>query len=80
MNKYKISESKLNEFWGLLFKKPKTPSQIQKIVDNDPVLRKLQKDYDKLGTQAAQQVRDIKKTNPDIFNNLVKMGLAPKDL
>lgn len=80
MKKYKLSESNINEFWNLFFKKPKTPAEIQKVVDNDPKLRQLQKDYDRLGIQAANQIRGLKKTNPDIFNNLVKMGLAPKDL
>jgi hypothetical protein len=80
MKKYKISESKLNEFWGLFTKKPKTPYEIQKLVDNDPVLRKLQKDYDKLGLQATDIVLDVKKRDPSLFNDLVKIGLVPKNL
>jgi len=80
MKKYKLSESKINEFWDLFFKKKKTPYEIQKIVDNDPILKKLQADYDKLDSKASDGLKTIKRQDPDIFNTLVKMGLAPKDI
>ena len=38
MKKYKISESKLNEFWGWFGKKK--PQSLQKVIDNDPELKK----------------------------------------
>ena len=36
MKKYKISESKLNEFWGWFGKKK--PQSLQKVIDNDTFL------------------------------------------
>ena len=51
--KYKVSESNLKEFFGLFGKKDK-PKQIQHIIDNDPVLKSIDKkisDMDKNATQ-----------------------------
>jgi uncharacterized protein YdcH (DUF465 family) len=80
MKKYKLSEGNVNEFWDLFSKKKKTPSEIQKIVDNDPILKKLQADYEKLDDKAGPVIHNIKKRSPQAFNMLVQMGLVPKDI
>ena len=80
MKKYKLSEGNINEFWDLFSKKKKTPYEIQKIVDNDPILKKLQADYEKLDDKAGTVIHNIKKRSPQAFNMLVQMGLVPKDI
>ena len=44
MKKYKISKKNLKEFFGFFTSKKKTPAEIQKLIDNDPVLQRLEKD------------------------------------
>jgi hypothetical protein len=39
MKRYKISKENLNEFWGWFGKKK--PQTMQQVIDNDPVLNKL---------------------------------------
>jgi hypothetical protein len=47
MPKYKISKSYLKEFFGLFGKKDK-PEDFQKLIDNDPSLKKLDVDIAKI--------------------------------
>ena len=77
MKKYKLSEGNINEFWEMFFKKKKTPSEIQKIVDNDPILKKLQADYDKIDASTSHILRNIKSKDPETYNKLAKLGLGP---
>jgi|LakMenEpi03Aug12_release.lakeMendotaPanAssembly.Ray.scaffolds.fasta_scaffold02084_13 hypothetical protein len=80
MKKYKLSEGNINEFWELFFKKKKTPYEIQKIVDNDPILKKLQADYDKIDASTGPILHNIKSRNPEIYDKLAKIGLVPKNI
>ncbi len=71
--KYKISESNLTEFWGL-FRSKKAPEKIQNIIDNDPVLTKLQRDIDDINSKTEDYLEKVKKRNPDIYQYLQKAG------
>lgn len=53
MPKYKISKSNLKEFFGLFGKKNK-PKDLKTIIDNDPVLKKLDADIAKLNDRSGQ--------------------------
>jgi len=79
MKKYKLSESKINEFWDLFFKPKKTPYEMQKVVDNDPVLKKLQADYEKLNYKAKDVIDKVQKESPAVYKLLIQKGLLPKD-
>lgn len=73
--KYKISESNLKEFFGLFGKKDK-PKQIQTIIDNDPVLKSIDKkitDMDKTATQ------NMIKKYPEMKQFLKKHGFTGFD-
>ena len=54
-------------------------NMIQNIIDKDPVINELQKEYDEMDAKAVQGLDNIQKNDPDIYNELVKLGLAPKD-
>ena len=70
MQKYKISKSKLNEFFGL-FGKKKKPEEIQSLIDNDPVLQKINKEIGDLNDKAA----DWLKKDPATVKILKKYGI-----
>lgn len=53
MPKYKISKSNLKEFFGFFGKKNK-PKDLKTIIDNDPVLKKLDADIAKLNDRSGQ--------------------------
>jgi hypothetical protein len=53
MPKYKISKSNLKEFFGW-FGKKKKPKDLQSVIDNDPVLKKLDADIAKSNMRAGQ--------------------------
>ena len=71
--KYKISESNLNEFWSL-FTRKKTPEKLQKVIDNDPVLKQLQAKIDSIDAKAKDYLDKVKKDEPSIYQYLVKNG------
>jgi len=73
--KYKISESNLKEFWGL-FTSKKTPQKLQKIIDNDPVLRQLQSKIDAIDAKSKNYLDKIKKDDPEIYDYLLKHGFV----
>lgn len=56
MKKYKITRPYLNEFFGI-FGKPNKPEKLQRIIDNDPVLKKLDADLDVINKEAADRIR-----------------------
>ena len=58
--KYKISRKNLNEFFSF-FGKKQTPSEIRKVIDNDPILKKLDKDIGDINDKAGDR---MKKTLP----------------
>lgn len=73
--KYKISESNLMEFWGL-FTSKKTPEKLQKIIDNDPVLRQLQSKIDAIDAKSKDYLDKVKKDDPEIYGYLLKHGFV----
>jgi hypothetical protein len=68
--KYKISESNLKEFFGLFGKKDK-PKQIQHIIDNDPVLKSIDKKISDMDKNATQ---NMVKKYPDMKQLFQKYG------
>ena len=56
MAKYKISKENINEFFGLFGKKKKNRGELQKLIDNDPRLKALDKDIAKLNKQAVDNM------------------------
>jgi hypothetical protein len=74
MKKYKISKHSLKEFFGFLTKK-KTPQEIQKLVDEDPVLQKLQKDLRVINAKNQQYMDDLKTKNPKLYKWLDDNGM-----
>lgn len=53
MAKYKISKSNLKEFFGF-FGKKKKPKDLQQVIDNDPVLKKLDAELAKSNIRAGE--------------------------
>ena len=53
MPKYKISKSNLKEFFGF-FGDKKKPKDLQTVIDNDPILKKLDADIAKLNNRSGQ--------------------------
>lgn len=59
MKKYKIKRKNLKEFFGF-FGLRKKPEEIQKLIDNDPVLKKLEKDLAAINSKAQSELeRDV---------------------
>jgi len=77
MKKYKISKSNLKEFFGLFGKKK--PQTLQSIIDNDPVLQKLDKEMGDIVKSFAPRVRKIADEQPELFKKWVKLGIIDKD-
>jgi hypothetical protein len=66
MPKYKISKKYLNEFFGW-FGKEKKPKDLQSVIDNDPVLKKLDADIAKFNNRSGQ-------LSPEFVKILKKYG------
>jgi hypothetical protein len=77
MKKYKISKHNLKEFFGFIGKK-KTPAEIQKVIDNDPILQKLQRDAKAINDKGIDYAEKLKKRNPQLYK-WVKDNLTVKD-
>ena len=77
MKKYKISKSNLKEFFGLFGKKK--PQTLQSVIDNDPVLRKLDKEMGDIVKSFAPRVRKIADEQPELYQKWVKLGIIDKD-
>jgi hypothetical protein len=78
MKKYKISESKLNEFWGWFGKKK--PQTLQQVIDKDPELKQIDNDIKDLIDSQIPILLRIKKNRPDHWKIMVQKGLVPADL
>lgn len=78
MKRYKISKENLNEFWGWFGKKK--PQTLQQIVDNDPVLKKIDREIQNTIDSQVPYLLKIKKEKPEDWAWMVKAGLVPKDL
>jgi hypothetical protein len=74
MKKYKISESRLNEFWGWFGKKK--PQSLQKVIDNDPELKKLDKEMKDLVDSQLPILLRLKKRDPELWKLMVDKGLV----
>jgi hypothetical protein len=79
MKKYKISESNLNDFWNWFTKKSQPPT-LQKVIDNDPELKRLRQDMKDLIDSQIPILLRIKKNRPDHWKMMVQKGLVPADL
>ena len=77
MKKYKISKSNLKEFFGLFGKKK--PQTLQSIIDNDPVLQKLDNEMTDIVKSFAPRVRKIADEQPELYKKWVKLGIIDKD-
>jgi len=77
MKRYKISESKLNEFWGLFGKKK--PETMQQIIDDDPILKKLDAELADINQSYVPRLRQMKKEDPKLFKKMQDMGIIGKD-
>lgn len=74
--KYKISKGYLSEFFGLFGKSKEDRSKkINTLIDNDPILKKLDKDIEALNKRATDR---IKLTDPDFVDILKKHGVDIK--
>jgi len=74
--KYKIKKSNLKEFFGLFSKKP-TPDRIQKLIDDDPELKKIQSKIDALNRTAVPHMEKLKKEDPALYKKFQDAGFAP---
>jgi hypothetical protein len=78
MKKYKISKENLNEFWGLFGKKK--PQTLQQVIDNDPILNKLDDELYDINRSYIPKLQKIKDNEPEMWKQLLKYGLVdPKD-
>jgi len=77
MKKYKISETKLNEFWGWFGKKK--PNKLQNVIDNDPVLRKLDDELQDMIGSFYPHLKKIQKEDPKMFKYLKDNGFIGPD-
>ena len=77
MAKYKIKKENLNEFWGLFGRKK--PQTMQQIIDDDPVLKKLDAELYDINRSYIPKLKKMKENNPDFFDKLVKAGLVNLD-
>jgi hypothetical protein len=76
MKRYKISESNLNEFWGWFGKKK--PQTMQQVIDNDPVLKQLDKELENIATSYIPRFKQMKKEDPKLFKKMQDMGIIGK--
>jgi hypothetical protein len=67
MKKYKISKKNLKEFFGFFTGKKKTPAEIQKLIDNDPVLQRLEKELRAINAKAEPHMNKLKDRNPELY-------------
>ena len=76
MLKYKISKSNLKEFFGLFGKsKENRQSIINQLIDNDPVLKKLDKDIADINKKATERMKTY---DPAWIELLRKQGVNIK--
>lgn len=74
--KYKISKSNLTEFFGLFGKKKEDRAKkVNDLIDNDPILKKLDKEIEAINKRATDR---IKTTDPDFVDILRKHGVDIK--
>lgn len=76
MPKYKISKGYLKEFFGLFGKSKEDRSKtINNLIDNDPILKKLDKEIEDINKKATDR---IKLTDPSFVELLKQHGVDIK--
>ena len=73
MARYKISKKNVNEFFGL-FGKKKKPKSIDDLINNDPILQKLDKEIGDLNQKADKYLKQDK----EYMAVLKKLGIDIK--
>ena len=73
MARYKISNENINEFFGL-FGKKKKPKSIDDLINNDPILQKLDKEIGDLNQKADKYLKQDK----EYMAILKKLGIDIK--
>jgi hypothetical protein len=76
MKRYKISKENLNEFWGWFGKKK--PQTMQQVIDNDPILKQLDKELEDIATSYIPRFKQMKKEDPKLFKKMQDMGIIGK--
>jgi predicted RNA-binding protein Jag len=76
--KYRIKKSNLKEFFGFFGTKQK-PSNIQRMIDSDPMLKKLDSDIEQINSKAKPYLDKMKKENPKRYKAFQDAGLIAKD-
>jgi len=72
MSKYKITKPYLKEFFGLFGKPKETRSEkLNRIIANDPVLKKLDSDFSKV----SKSLDDRVKNDPELLAIFKKLGV-----
>lgn len=77
MKRYKISKENLHEFWGWFGKKK--PMTLQTVIDNDPVLKQLDKEIGDINNKYIPKLKKFRKEDPENFYRLVKAGVIDLD-
>ena len=77
MAKYKISKGNLKEFWGMFGKKK--PETLQQIIDNDPILKKLDSEMEDIAKEYIPRIQKIKKDQPELFKKMQDRGIIDRD-
>jgi hypothetical protein len=77
MAKYKISKGNLKEFWGMFGKKK--PETLQQIIDNDPILKKLDAEMEDIAKEYIPRIQKIKKDQPELFKKMQDRGIIDRD-
>lgn len=77
MKRYKISKENINEFWGWFGKKK--PKTLQQVIDDDPVLKQLDKEIGDINNKYIPQLKKFRKEDPENFYRLVKAGVIDLD-
>lgn len=65
---------RLLEFFGLI-KRKKTPEEIERLINNDPVLQKLQKDLRTFNDKSKKHLDKVKNEDPKLYKWLKDTGM-----
>ncbi len=56
-----------------------TYDKMEEMIDNDPIIKKLNKEIGDINDAAIPSIRKMKKQDPTFFKKLQKIGMIPKD-
>lgn len=74
--KYKIKKSNLKEFFSW-FTKKNTNKDIEKLIDDDPELKRLRDKIDSITRQSVPEFEKMKKEDPKRYKAFKDAGLVP---